>query len=91
MNDEGMHRSGGRVAIVTGAASGIGAAVASRLAASGFEVVLADVDDRGIAEMEHRLTAGGAGVIGTCGDVAVAADGAGIVRARARSLRSRSA
>ena len=34
----------GRVAVVTGAASGIGYAVASRAAAEGMTVVLADID-----------------------------------------------
>ncbi|MDI3385381.1 SDR family oxidoreductase [Streptomyces sp. B-S-A8] len=42
------NRFGGRVAVVTGAASGIGAASAARLAAEGAAVVLADVSvDRG--------------------------------------------
>ena len=35
----------GRVAVVTGGASGIGAAVVTRLAAEGASVVIADLDD----------------------------------------------
>jgi NAD(P)-dependent dehydrogenase (short-subunit alcohol dehydrogenase family) len=37
---------GGRVALVTGGASGIGAAIVERLARAGHRVVIADLDDR---------------------------------------------
>ncbi|MGH8311127.1 MAG: SDR family NAD(P)-dependent oxidoreductase, partial [Steroidobacteraceae bacterium] len=40
-------RLAGRAAIVTGAASGIGAAIAEVLAAAGARVVVADVDREG--------------------------------------------
>ena len=44
----------GQVAIVTGAASGIGAATARRLAAAGAAVLLTDRDDPGIVAAELR-------------------------------------
>ena len=43
-----------QVAIVTGAASGIGAATARRLAAAGAAVLLTDRDDAGIVAAELR-------------------------------------
>jgi NAD(P)-dependent dehydrogenase (short-subunit alcohol dehydrogenase family) len=49
-----------QVAIVTGAASGIGLATAMRLALEGASVVLADRDTDGLAAAQRRLQASGA-------------------------------
>ena len=45
----------GRIALITGAARGIGAASARRLAAAGARVVLADVDEAGIEKLAAEL------------------------------------
>jgi NAD(P)-dependent dehydrogenase (short-subunit alcohol dehydrogenase family) len=49
----------GKVAIVTGAASGIGAAIAKALARDGASVVLADVDIKGADDVAAEIKAAG--------------------------------
>jgi len=58
-----MARLTGRTVLITGAASGIGAATARRLAAEGAKLVLADVDGAGVEKLAAEL-----------GQVAVKAD-----------------
>jgi NAD(P)-dependent dehydrogenase (short-subunit alcohol dehydrogenase family) len=59
----------GKVAVVTGAASGIGNAVATRLAEEGMKVVLADVEEGPLADAEKKLTDAGATVLAVPTDV----------------------
>jgi NAD(P)-dependent dehydrogenase (short-subunit alcohol dehydrogenase family) len=56
MNGEGLE---GRVAIVTGAASGIGAAVARRLGSAGAAVAVADIDDDRAERVVSEITSAG--------------------------------
>jgi len=58
-----------KVAVVTGAASGIGAATARRLAAEGAALVLADLNAEGLGAMADELTAAGAPVTTRVTDV----------------------
>ena len=64
-----MPEFAGRTAVVTGAAKGIGAAVATRLATAGATVVACDVDGDALREHADRLRAGGARVAEVVGDV----------------------
>ena len=48
----------GRVTLVTGAARGIGFAIAQRLSQAGAHVVIADIDEAGAAAAVERLREG---------------------------------
>ena len=50
-----MQRFDGRVAVVTGGASGLGAAMAGAFAAEGMRVLLADIDADGAARVAKEL------------------------------------
>lgn len=58
-----------KVAVVTGGASGIGFALGSRFAQRGARVVLADVEQRALAEAAERLAESGAEVLAVPTDV----------------------
>jgi short-subunit dehydrogenase len=60
----------GGVAVVTGAASGIGAALALQLAARGCHLALADVDGERLAEVADQARANGVAVSATRVDLA---------------------
>jgi len=63
----------GQVAVITGAASGLGRAIADRFGAAGCVVVLADVEAPALARAAAELTAAGVEVTGVPTDVSDAA------------------
>ena len=64
----------GRVAVVTGAASGIGRAMAVRFAQEGMRVVLADIEEEPLRKAAAEIRAGGAEAIAIRTDVSSEAD-----------------
>ncbi len=67
-------RLDGKVALITGAASGIGWATARRFAAEGAAVVCADLDGEGAERTATELTEAGGRATGLAADVSSAAD-----------------
>jgi len=64
----------GKVAVITGGASGLGRAMADRFAREGMSIVLADVEPNALARAEAEMKAAGAKVIGVRTDVSKAAE-----------------
>jgi NAD(P)-dependent dehydrogenase (short-subunit alcohol dehydrogenase family) len=62
----------GRVAVVTGAASGIGLGLCERFAAEGMRVVMADVEEPALSEAAAKLAARGATTLAVRTDVSSA-------------------
>lgn len=60
----------GKVAVVTGAASGIGLGLSERFAAEGMHVVMADVEEPALAKAASALAGNGASVLPVLTDVA---------------------
>jgi NAD(P)-dependent dehydrogenase (short-subunit alcohol dehydrogenase family) len=73
----------GKVAVVTGGASGIGKAVAAAAVAEGMRVVIGDIEEGALKAAADELAAGGAEVLTVVTDVA---DAASVRELRDRSL-----
>ncbi len=69
-----MKKFKGKVAVITGASSVIGRALAERCAQEGMKVVLADIDKKALAEAEKDLKAAGASVLAVTTDTSKADD-----------------
>lgn len=69
-----MKEFAGRVAVVTGGASGIGRAMSERFAAEGMKVVLADIEQSALDKAVAEMKANGAEVAGKRTDVSKAED-----------------
>ena len=72
MKTEG--RLNGKVAIITGAASGIGRATAVIFAREGAKLILADVNEEGLNETQRGVKMEGVGAVARITDVAVEED-----------------
>lgn len=74
-------RFDGQVAVITGAASGIGRATAEGYARRGGSVVCADYDEAGAAALAAAIRAQGGNAVGVRADVTEEADVQGMIRA----------
>jgi NAD(P)-dependent dehydrogenase (short-subunit alcohol dehydrogenase family) len=59
----------GKVAVITGAASGIGRGIAEKCIKEGMKVVLADIEEKALSQTEKELQTAGAEVIAVLTDV----------------------
>jgi NAD(P)-dependent dehydrogenase (short-subunit alcohol dehydrogenase family) len=78
-----------RVAVVTGAASGIGRPLAARFAAEGMTVTLADIDEAALTQAVEELAAAGADVAAMRVDVTRAQEAMALADLRAQPAAGR--
>jgi NAD(P)-dependent dehydrogenase (short-subunit alcohol dehydrogenase family) len=64
----------GKVAVITGAASGIGRAIAERCVSEGMKVVLADIEEANLTKAETELKTAGGSVLSVRTDVSKRSD-----------------
>jgi NAD(P)-dependent dehydrogenase (short-subunit alcohol dehydrogenase family) len=69
MREAAVELTTGKVAVVTGAASGIGLALAGRFARAGLDVVLADVEQAALRDAEQKIAGLGARTLAVPTDV----------------------
>lgn len=77
--DRSIMRLQNRTAIVTGAARGIGRAIALRLASEGCRVVVDDIDERGGSETARTIAGEGGQSLFVAADVSKEGEVAGLV------------
>jgi NAD(P)-dependent dehydrogenase (short-subunit alcohol dehydrogenase family) len=63
-----------KVAVITGAASGIGRGIVNRAVKEGMKVVLADIEEKALRQVEKELKSSGATVLSVLTDVSKAED-----------------
>ena len=76
-----MDRVKGKVAIVTGAGSGIGRAIALLLAKEGAKVIISDVNEVNGKKVADEIKRGGGGALFMKHDVTIESDWEGLIRA----------
>jgi NAD(P)-dependent dehydrogenase (short-subunit alcohol dehydrogenase family) len=69
-----MREFRGKVAVITGAASGIGRGIAEKCVGEGMKVVLADIDEAALSEVESELKSMGGAVLRVLTDVSKRSD-----------------